>query len=416
MALPTNLVVQKNKLDTKYPWLNLIEIQFNDAEDQAKRLVRNFEDLWWFAQKYSGTGSIRHFKMNDNAANTTVLDSSPNTGHGAAQQNTDVLHTTGKVGGALTFNGSTDYVELGDNFSGIVGKANNYSISAWIYATAQPGTIINICPGGASDNRNGINILDGYVQGGYWNGSQYIGRKGPITLDAWHHVVLVNSSGVISLYLDAVSQSVEGIFGLNLENRIGKNASYTFTGKMDDIRIFSRALGQDEINRLYNVGSGTEKIPARYENFNFNLSLIQESSEGELPKTTLSVSNVTQFLQEYIEGLEGLTGATIVLSIVHADNLNEDYAELQTEFEVLATRLTAMDVAFQVGGPSLLAQRHPLHRYFADLCRHKFKNARCGYTGGATSCNRRLADCRTLNNSARFGGFTGLESGTIRIA
>lgn len=52
---------------------------------------------------------VAHYKMNDNADNTTVLD---NMGfsNGTAQQNTSALHTDGKILGALTFNGTSDYV------------------------------------------------------------------------------------------------------------------------------------------------------------------------------------------------------------------------------------------------------------------------------------------------------------------
>ena len=242
---------------------------------------------------------------------------------------------------------------------------------------------------------------------------------------AWHHIVInFDRDGNATPYLDNVIKTgisiaaIQGSISNEIELIIGAYLGYgdKFTGSLDDIRLYKRLLTTEEIALLYNQGNGTEKIPAKYQSFNFSLSLIQESSEGELPKTSLVVSNVTQFLQEFIEELDGLVGAKIILSIVHADSLYEDYAELQTEFDVLATRLTAMDVSFQIGGMNLIAQRFPLHRYFADLCRHKFKSARCGYTGIATTCNRRLADCRELNNSARFGGFPGLESGTIRIA
>ena len=52
--------------------------------------------------------------MDDNEANTVVIDSSDNGNHGTSQQNTDQLYTTGIIDGALTFNGSGDYVDVGD--------------------------------------------------------------------------------------------------------------------------------------------------------------------------------------------------------------------------------------------------------------------------------------------------------------
>ena len=36
---------------------------------------------------------------------------------------------------------------------------------------------------------------------------------------------------------------------------------------------------------------------------------------------------------------------------------------------------------------------------------HVFKGTRCAYGGGATYCGHKFADCTTLGNTARFGGF-----------
>lgn len=57
-------------------------------------------------------GLLGNWLMNDNAADATVVDSSGNNNNGTAQQNTSALHTTGKIDGALTFNGMNDYVKL----------------------------------------------------------------------------------------------------------------------------------------------------------------------------------------------------------------------------------------------------------------------------------------------------------------
>ena len=53
---------------------------------------------------------VGHWKMNDNEPNTTVVDSSGNGNYGTAQQDTNGLHTTGKIDGALTFDGSGDFI------------------------------------------------------------------------------------------------------------------------------------------------------------------------------------------------------------------------------------------------------------------------------------------------------------------
>src|ERR1035437_3727425 len=74
------------------------------------------------------TGIVAHWKMNDNSANTDVVDS-VGSNNGTAQQNTNIL-TTAKVDRALSFNGAgfgtNDYVEA-SNIS-----FTNFTISAWI--------------------------------------------------------------------------------------------------------------------------------------------------------------------------------------------------------------------------------------------------------------------------------------------
>jgi hypothetical protein len=71
--------------------------------------------------------------MDDNADNAIVLDGSVYANHGTAQQNTSVLHTTGIVDGALTFNGTSDYINSGD--SSVFDIIDEISIAAWIKTT-----------------------------------------------------------------------------------------------------------------------------------------------------------------------------------------------------------------------------------------------------------------------------------------
>jgi len=501
MTLPAKIIAQKNVLDTKFPWLNLIELQFNDAEDRAKRFVRNYEDLYWLSEKYWDSGCVAHWKMNDNAADKIVEDSSDNALNGTSQRNTDLMHVTGKVNGGLDFLGTiADYAKVINN---ALLNSEAISLACWVnQTTVTTGVyteLITRPPGGiwgtterpwrlsiASDQ-----TIYSYVRGinGYCNVTWGVST----TLGEWMHLIMTyNSTDGMKCYLNGVlvkSGATKGI--INVSDATDMYIGYKLDGALDDIRIYNRALTSDEIKLLYNAGNGTEKVPVKYDSFNFSCSLIQENSEGELPKTTLAVSNVTQFLQEFLEETEGLVDSTILFTIIHADNLGEDYAELQTMFEVLASRVTAMDVIFEVGGMSLLRQRFPLHRYFADLCRHRFENARCQYsrktvigvtlsgtdpvsvqvtahtfstgdgirlagiagitpsldgtyiitkidannftlngtnssnyagtytnggTAGYSVCGRRLFDCRQRTNSARFGAFPGIESGTVRIA
>jgi Concanavalin A-like lectin/glucanases superfamily len=53
-------------------------------------------------------------------------------------------------------------------------------------------------------------------------------------------------------------QSITGTFTSNALGRysdaLGVNAPYQWQGKLDDVRIYNRALSADEVKRLYNMG------------------------------------------------------------------------------------------------------------------------------------------------------------------
>jgi hypothetical protein len=71
----------------------------------------------------------------------------------------------------------------------------------------------------------------------------------------WHHIAATRSSGAVSLYMDGeligsgtqtVDVSNSGSF------KIGKwYFESSFNGKIDDVRIYSRALSQQEITEHY---------------------------------------------------------------------------------------------------------------------------------------------------------------------
>jgi len=394
MTLPAKIVAQKNKLDTKYPWLNLIEFQLNDSQDQVKRFVRNYEDLYWLSEKYWDTGCVAHWKMNDNAANKLIADSSPNGLNGISIADTNTMTVAGKINTALEFDGAVDYGRAAHNTLLNFG-AGDFAISIWFKTTAAGQRCIAAkATAGLIGWYIGLHTThaDPYFLIGDAAGfteCHVPNFPGNLRDGNWHHqVVNVDRDGIVTFIVDGIVypssniSSRSGSINTSTDLAIGIYIDWSttkFVGPMDDMRLYNRLLTIDEANLLYNAGAGTEKMAAKYESFNFSCSMIKESSEGEAPKTTLSVSNVSQFLQPWLEQHDGCTDSKIIFSIIHADNLCEDYCELQTEFDVIAPRITAMDVAFEVGAMSLLRQRFPLHRYFADLCRHRFENARCKY-------------------------------------
>lgn len=146
-----------------------------------------------------------------------------------------------------------------------------------------------------------------------------------------------------------------------------------------------------------------------YEAFAFELEEQKVGGEGKVQGVGLRVANPERILQPYLEQYDGLIGCAVKLMIVHAGNLTEDYTELTLEWEVLASAPRADWIHFSLGASNPLRRRYPLFTATPRSCNWIFKGAECAYAGAATTCDRTLTNCRTLNNSARFGGRPGLQ-------
>lgn len=223
---------------------------------------------------------VAHWKMNDNAASTVVLDSSGNGYHGTSQQNTSDLTTTGKVNGALTFNGTTDYVDTGQTFQSVF--RDSFSISLWIkYDTASNLTYFCAISDGGNNG-----IVFGTGASGILDMQYTANGKAVITENTvfsngvgnWYFTVLVvqktsESTVVAKLYLNSVLVASDSsddcamsdytsIYNLYIgaNNNAGTGILLPFDGSLDNFMLFNHALSQAEITRLYNNGNGTENI------------------------------------------------------------------------------------------------------------------------------------------------------------
>jgi len=192
----------------------------------------------------------------------------------------------GKVGQALSFNGTTDYVstnyQMTDNQS--------FSYSVWFNARTLSSGDHEICGNEniqAPPAARGASIRYWYDGGSTYLLLAYIADssgedQGPYydlgaSLNTWHHVVLVYdyAASMAKLYVDGVfhntgtdSDTVNGFDTHDVPDswNIGRQFygfSY-FDGKIDEVRVYNRALKTSEITALYN--SGLAKINASQNN------------------------------------------------------------------------------------------------------------------------------------------------------
>ena len=157
------------------------------------------------------------------------------------------------------FDGSNDYVDIGDNFA-FVTTAGKYSVLAdFNVEDATSGTLINISPGASTTDRNGIVIDSNELRMGYYDGA-YTGKSGAVVENVENCAILINDSGALTGYLNSYNLTGTASPGLNADNTIGYNASSTLNGVIRRVFVFNLILSSSEVNSF----SEGMPIPFKY--------------------------------------------------------------------------------------------------------------------------------------------------------
>lgn len=228
-------------------------------------------------ENQSTSGLVGYWPLNGpDISGTTAYDRSDSGNDGTLTNGP--TPTIGKVGQALSFDGTDDYVNIGINvYNPILSGAAAVTVSAWVNPSAYP----------ASGQRKRIfNVpIDNSVTGVLLNtygGSGLIemgGRSAPSdayqtasmaypALNEWHLAtgILDFPNDKIYLYLDGELQVTQTVtFGngsytpgtpTNARDTIGSfsTSADRWSGKIDEVRIYNRALTAAEISALYYAG------------------------------------------------------------------------------------------------------------------------------------------------------------------
>jgi len=180
--------------------------------------------------------------------------------------------TTGKFGSALSFNGSSDYVDC-ENVGTSIDKT--YSVSLRFKVDSLSHEMQIFSGGGASgDNRYPDIVLWTSGKIGFRINDADPGAQsaeGLISLNTWYHVVgVVESDGrTTRLYVNGDEKAThvhtsDAVFydDVNIGRR-GNGTNY-FDGIIDEVFVFNRALSAEETSDLYNnYGYTTINYPGR---------------------------------------------------------------------------------------------------------------------------------------------------------
>lgn len=206
-----------------------------------------------------------HWKLNETGG-STAADSSGNGRTGTVFGTAS--WQSGLINNALSLNGST-YVRA----TGLMGNPSNITVAAWVNLTAADTSGAEVISLGdhvlLRIDEGGANTKLIMYNGSSWNevaiAQTFAGR-------GWHHVVGVfnNSSNYLRLYVDGVQAASQSVFdsisysGLGGNTYIGRHGngqtSFDFNGKIDDVRVYSRALSPTDVAALYTDGWATQKL------------------------------------------------------------------------------------------------------------------------------------------------------------
>ncbi len=196
---------------------------------------------WWPLNGNANDNSV-------NGKNGTVVGASPTTGQGGASNT------------AYSFNGTSSYISLPGTWGG--SDMNEMTVSAWYYVVADTGTFATLVePTDAAFIH--MHLYPSSTGRVYTDTGYSAPANIPQTpVGAWHNLVVSSKSGNTAAYLDGVLQgavdtSTYSYIQSTSTLQIGRGYSGAryFNGKIDDVRIYNRALTTTDIQALYGLGA-----------------------------------------------------------------------------------------------------------------------------------------------------------------
>jgi hypothetical protein len=176
----------------------------------------------------------------------------------------------GEVGGAFLFDGLSTYLEVPDSPLWSFGT-NDLTIELWadfsvVFASDMEG--------------DGSTVFVGHDEGpgarnkwlfGFGGGRLYFYIRGPTTaplflaqapfspnINQWYHLALTKSNGIYRTYVNGVQGGIETnqmpVPDAHAPLTIGQAQGLFMDGLLDEISIYSRALGAGEIQAIYQAG------------------------------------------------------------------------------------------------------------------------------------------------------------------
>lgn len=175
----------------------------------------------------------------------------------------------GQVGGAVTFDGTNDYINI--PYNAALYLIGDLTLSAWINATttASMRRIVNM-PADGTSGTEGYSLMLNAGTAQFWmSGGACDGWDSSVSTPytftgSWHHIAGTVSGTTMKIYIDGAlantrtcPRSASPYVTGNLQiGRFSSGWGQYFSGSIDEVRIYNRALSAGEIASIYTlVGS-----------------------------------------------------------------------------------------------------------------------------------------------------------------
>lgn len=177
--------------------------------------------------------------------------------------------------------------------------------------------------------------------------------------------------------------------------------------------------------RLVNDNQNLSWKGVIWQAFPFDIEEITDAGKSEIPQVSIRVSNVTRAIEAYLidyddyqkqYGYTPIEAEIFVVNTAAIEDNNDVNPEVSHTFMLKQPKADSKWATFILGATNIHSRRFPLNRIFKNHCRYRFKDRRCGYEGADAECNHTLPDCRSKNNSHRFGNAPGAGYNGLNLA
>jgi autotransporter-associated beta strand protein len=228
----------------------------------------------------------------DDGSGTTAADSGSGAHNGTLVGSP--TWTTGVIGGALAFNGTSQSVSV----PALGLDSNTVTISAWIYRTASESSWAGIVfDRNSSSGATGLNFGTANELRYTWNNSAstYNWNSGlTVPTSQWTFVALVITASNATMYMkplggalqSATNSVANSASNLNGASYIGQDSSggRYFSGTLDDVRIYNSSLGASAIGSIANLAptlaTAAAASPSPVTGTTYALSVLGADSDG----------------------------------------------------------------------------------------------------------------------------------------